>query len=276
MIAPLPNKIVTSIIKQYNTDGHSPYLVLTSDFEKYVLKTLNTIQDKSSLTKEFLCDSFLRHWGLHLPNIATLKLCDELIHSPSLNLNIRFSYSNFYFGSELQPDAIDLHLLISANGKVPFRKILNPSDLLKIALFDIWIENDDRKPSNNNLLLCPHNKGLFITPIDHAFTFASMNLNQLNPEFVSFSDNDSIIYSPLGHSIIRNLKINSKWLSQSKENFYICISKIEDNFQHICDYLPPEFHLANNEKDSLHAFLFNEKRNKEVFEQFKYILSTYK
>lgn len=60
------NKTVTSIIKQYPT-GHSPYLVLTNDFERYILKTIKNKFDKSSIVKEFLCNSLLKVWKLKVP-----------------------------------------------------------------------------------------------------------------------------------------------------------------------------------------------------------------
>lgn len=276
MINKIHHKVVISIIEQYNTDGHSPYLVLTEDLEKYVLKAYKNRLDRSSLVKEFLCASLLNCWDINLPTVAKLTLSPELLDSNIVQNTNRFSYSVSFFGSELKTNSIDLQVFISANGKVSLRKILNPSVLLDIALFDIWTENDDRKPSNNNLLLCPDNKGLLITPIDHALTFASLEINQLNPNFVNFSDNDSIAYSPLGYTVTRQMKINAEWLAKAKEKFYIRISKTEQNFQLICDNLPLEFCLADEEKEKLSYFLFNEERNNNVFNQFSYIVSNIK
>jgi len=276
MIQPIPHKNVSSIIKQYDTDGHSPYLVLTDELEQYVLKTFKNTHDRPSLVKEFLCASLLNFWNINTPPVSTLSLSPELLDSPFVVNNNRFSHSSVYFGSELMINSIDLQLFITAKGKVPIRKILNPSILLDIALFDIWIENDDRKPLNNNLLLCPNNKGLLITPIDHALTFASLQFNQLNPEFVSFSDNDSIVFSSLGLTVTRQMKINAKWLAHAKEKFYICTSLIEESFQQICDNLPIEFRLKDEEKDNLHGFLINKERNRNVFDLFSYIVSSIK
>lgn len=274
MIHPIPYKYVSSIVKQYETDGHSPYLILTEDLEKYVLKTCKNSFDKPSLIKEFLCTELLNCWGISTPASAVLSLSPELLDSPYVLNNNRFNHTKTFFGSELITDSIDLQFFISAKGKVPLRKISTPSILLDIALFDIWTENDDRKPTNNNLLLCPGNKGLLITPIDHALTFASMQINQLNPKFVSFSDNDSIAFSPLGRAITGHMKINAEWLAKAKEKFYLRTSETKESFQQICDNLPLEFRLSDEEKDKLSDFLFSEERNKLVFDQFSYIVNS--
>jgi hypothetical protein len=176
MIDPIPHKTVTSIIKQYDTDGHSPYLVLSDELEKYVLKTFKNSHDRPSIVKEFLCTSLLKCWNINTPSVATMSLSPEVLDSSYVLNNNRFSYSTSYFGSTLMENAIDLQLFISAKGKIPSRKILNPEILLEIALFDIWIENDDRKPSNNNLLLCPENNGLLITAIDQHLLLHLCNL----------------------------------------------------------------------------------------------------
>lgn len=103
-----------------------------------------------------------------------------------------------------------------------------------------------------------------------------MQFNQLNPNYVSFSDNDSVLFSPFGLAVTSQMKINAKWLAKAKEKFYLCTSATEKSFLQICDNLPIEFRLSDEEKDKLAIFLFNKERNKKVFEQFSYIVSNIK
>lgn len=274
MIKPIQTKEVISILKYYDTSGHKPYLVLTDDYEQYILKAPNIRTDKNSLTKEFLCSLLLNIWKIDTPDIASLSLKSSLAVSEDI-LKIKvLSYSSSYFGSKLKSDSIDMQYLISGMGKVSFRKIQNPITFIELGLFDIWIENDDRKPSNNNIILCPDNDKLIITAIDHAMTFASLAFDQLNPSNVSFSDNDSIIYTPIGYEIIKKLKINGNWLAKARERFYLCISESKLSFHEICNKLPLEFRLSYEEREKLNNFLFNTERNKKVFDQFSYILNT--
>ena len=126
----------------------------------------------------------------------------------------------------------------------------------------------------NNIILKPVDTLFQILPIDHALTFASMSFNSLNPEYVSFSDNDSILYSPLGLSAIGIAKKNRDWVRSAQEKFYLCTQEAKRSFQHICNHLPTDYGLSSQEAGCLESFLFNPERNKKVLEQFNYIVST--
>lgn len=269
----LPYKEVISIVKRYDTDGHSPYLVITSDYERYVLKAPNNSFDLDSLIKEFLCSWLLKTWGVNTPDIAALTLAKEFATSPDIYGDNRFSYSPVYFGSNHIQDAVDLQSMISIDGKVAARKIFNLNDIFKIALFDIWVENDDRKPTNNNILLCPSTKGYELTPIDHAATFSTLSFVELNPIYLIFSDNDSIVYSDFGRSIIKKSDINKIWMDNAREMFYLCIAKCEGNYHEIYDKIPEQLGFSDVKSKKLKTFLFNKERNKKVFDQFTYIIN---
>lgn len=47
--------------------------------------------------------------------------------------------------------------------------------MIRIAIFDLWVDNADRHSENYNLLLRMENGKLKITAIDHAFTFGGLN-----------------------------------------------------------------------------------------------------
>ena len=116
-------------------------------------------------------------------------------------------------------DAIELNNFIEAKNKASQKRVLNSDDIFKIALFDLWVENEDRRPTNNNILLCPDKRGLILNAIDHAFTFSKLNFNELTYNTLNFSDNDSILYSTLAKSIIVSTKFNSGFYLKSEEMF---------------------------------------------------------
>ena len=276
MLKPFEHKTVTLISKQYTTGGHSPYLVLTDDFERYFLKPPLNSNDKSAIVREFICNQLLNVWKIKTPTAASLCLSDSLLTSEFVQKNRQLQLNSTFYGSTFEPNSIDLQKFFGASSKVGQRKLANIADLLDIALFDIWVENDDRRPTNNNIILKPVNKLFQILPIDNALTFASRSFDSLNPEYVSFSDNDSILYSPLGLSAIGPAKKKKDWEPIAKEKFYLCIREAERSFQQICDYLPTDYGLSNQEADCLKSFLFNPERNIKVFDQFKYIVLTAK
>lgn len=272
----IPNKNVISFNKKYKT-GHSPFLVLTDDYDNYVLKTQNNQSERDAIIKEFLCSSLLKKWNIETPDVASLTVNDEELKQDPLIINDkRFTYSNVYFGSSFRKDSLDLNHLFTGSKKLTYDELHNPGIILDIALFDIWVENDDRKPSNYNLLFCPYLEKHKILAIDHAFTFASLPFLDINNKNVSFSDNDSILNTPLATNVVRKEIININCLLQAEEKFYLCVENSKNEISSIFESFPQEFLLSEKEMEKVHSFLFSNERNKLVFDQFKYIISSIK
>ncbi len=75
------------------------------------------------------------------------------------------------------------------------RKLCNREDFLMIALFDIWLANDDRNHNNFNLLLNVSNDGMYhFHPIDHVNIF---NSSHLRYGIAELTEEDSIIKSDI-------------------------------------------------------------------------------
>jgi len=140
-------------------------------------------------------------------------------------------------------------------------------------LFDIWVENDDRKPTNNNIILQSLENKFTILAIDHAYTFSSMGYPGLNPEHVSSSYNETILLSTIGQAfVVKFLSLNQEkmqgWLKDVRENFYLCIRNCESQFEEISSYVPEELGFNLELQHCIQRFLFNENRNKKVFTEF--------
>jgi len=269
-----------TINRRYNTSGHSPILVTADDFNTYVVKFIKTSFDKHSITKEFLCSHFLTVWYVNAPTPAAVKFSNNILEQNTVNLTLKEQENMSKmccFGSRFIPRAIDLSNILSFKYYGSYSKIKNPDDIFKIGLFDIWVENDDRKDSNNNLLLYPTGKCLAIYPIDHAYTFSTMPFSDLHKgNNVSFSYNDSILHSDFAKHIIKKTKINQVFYDKLKKNFYLCIHNTEENLPLILQNIPKEYSLSSQEVDDLKSFLFNKNRNQAVFEEFVYILEKIK
>lgn len=265
-------KKIGSVVHRYQTDGHSPYLVLDEDLDKIILKPKNSINDTASLQKEYLCSLLLNYWNIENPNVYLCNINDDLYNEICID-DIRFKYSDFYFGCQFIEDQFELNSFFSFKGKVALRNFLNIESIIHIALFDIWIENDDRKPTNNNLL-CKITEDRFeLFAIDHAFTFASLTFNSLSDQYLSFSDNDSILYSEVGISIVKSLNINEDWIEHLKEYFYLCVENVRQNIDDIFNNIPEYFAIIEQDKESIKRYLFSEIRLKEAFNTLLYIIN---
>lgn len=268
----ISNKHIVTIVKKFPTDGHSPYLAISNDFDQLVVKPPVSSFDFGSIKKEFLCALFLYYWDILTPQIFTCDVSEELLIN-QLNNDLRFKLTDCYFASLFYEDATELNELFEFKGKVALKNIIDSEDLIKIALFDIWIENDDRKPTNSNVLLKSDNNQFRIYAIDHAFTFASLGLDGLYPGELSFSDNDSILYSEFGRELVKYCEINANWISKFEQYFYLCIENIINNFDLIVSKMPVNYQLTDDEVNKLKLFLFDENRNKKVFATLLYIIN---
>ncbi len=276
MFENLSYKQTRTVISQYDTEGHSPLKVIADDFKTYVLKFPKNMSDKNSIVKEFLCHYLLKCWSIPTPPIIGLSIQhDLLINSPIISKRDKgLIGNNVCFGSQLIFDVIELNDFIEAKNKTSQKRILNTDDIFKIALFDLWIENEDRRPTNNNILLYPDKKGLIINAIDHAFTFSTLNFNELQYSTLNFSDNDSILYSTLAKSIIDSTKLNREFYEKSEEMFYLCIENVANFFSQIIVNIPENLEFTEEDRTFLAEFLFNKERNILVFQEFCYILNS--
>lgn len=264
----IEDKHIISVIRSIPTDGHQPYLVLGNDMKQYIIKPPNSTLDIISLQKEFLCSLFLKLWNIKTPDIYSCTLSEEL-----KLIDKRFRFTDQIFGSRSIDPQVELNQLFQFEGKIALRKIRNKEDLIRIALFDIWIENDDRRATNSNILMKMEEGSFEYYAIDHAFTFASLSFKELNNDYVSFSDNDSILYSDMGKSVVRSLEINEVWLANLKEYFYLCTTKVREQLDDIQLFLPSSFSLKEEEIERLKGFLFDSSRLDKVYTTLCYILS---
>jgi hypothetical protein len=148
MMEVLQYKQTKIIVSQYDTEGHSPLKVIADDLNPYVLKFPKNANDNVAIVKEFLCQNLLKCWSIPTPPIAGLTIPHNVLSGSSVitNREKRLIGNNVCFGSQLIPEAVELMDFIVAQNTTALKRILNPNDILKIGLFDIWIENEDRRP----------------------------------------------------------------------------------------------------------------------------------
>lgn len=265
MIKPITYRKAIAVIKEIPTEGHSPLLVIADDYQKYIVKTTRGRFPDFYVINEFLCHQFLNIWEIPTPEIIAITVDPSLLPNNLSHFNKASYFENICFGSKYIDGAFELNEFISMNSNKDFKKVLNAEILYKIALFDIWVENDDRKPSNNNMLL---NASLELVAIDHAFVFSTMNYEDLNPNYVSSSYNDTILHSPIGKSLIRKTKPNNEWLKELKDNFYLCVENCKNDYLVVVDTIPEELGLTPALSNKINDFLFDKDRNEAVFTEF--------
>ena len=190
---------------------------------------------------ELLGWAFLKEWGIPVPDACLVNIKRSDISNDASREGARFSFferpaiGSFYFQYAREVDN-SLTALGANLGDV--RKIQNRVDLLKIALFDLWMANEDRNGNNYNLLLVPEQAGkFFIHAIDQSACFNSGNVGHypLSP----LTEEDSV----LSTDVCRLLYANSTALKRDGEivlsSFRQKVALCEKAMPKILNFAPP-------------------------------------
>lgn len=246
--------------------GTLPVQVLANDFENYLCKHTNQYR-ANSLFNEYIAAEFLHLWEIDTPEHVLVKVLPD--HVTNEILGTQLSYKNFErpcLGFSYLQNAEDAtRFIMGAKGNQSFtKKFLNKDDLIRIALFDIWLANEDRNLNNNNLLINPESKGYKIIPIDHENVFNSSSAKEKLSEI---TQEDSIIFSDIFATLItkQNSKTFVNTLQTIIEEFKDHVKRCKKHNEAILAKVPQEWNILLSEKDALlHSILSPEWTNKSI------------
>lgn len=205
-----------TLIEEMRTDGHSPMKFICSDGDIYYVKYRSGKSfNKNELVflfYEILCSKLLQTLRVPTPLTALVYISEGSFSPESLKTNKRYAKPNIIaFGSKEIPNS---HLITDfevIEKEQDFHKIINPLDLIKIAIFDLWVDNNDRGKAlkmggyNYNLLFAPFLGKQQIFAFDHAFTFGGEQSIGIFSKDLPISIINKLPNSPLFSSIVRFL-----------------------------------------------------------------------
>ncbi len=175
---------VKRIEQQFHT-GEEPVLAMCSDVNTYVCKYMRSSAAAYKLVCELVGALMAKAWQLNTPDVALVMI--KPAHWDGVNL--MHSVSAPSLGSRWQDSVVDI--TPSTFERVPATKdTLN--QLMKIALYDFWIANEDRNANNANLMYDVSNGQLVSIDYGCIFNTASFDypLSQL-------TSTDTILWSDL-------------------------------------------------------------------------------
>lgn len=223
------------------TTGDNPILVTCTDMSDWVCK--HGRLSSSILFSEVIGSTFAQLWDLRTPEISFVNVLHEHLPKEYLNVVQPAFFNKPCFGSLYINDSqvVDKTLLPSFRNPIFRSRVANKTDLLKIALFDIWIGNEDRHHGNSNLLLDQTiaNKYYF-NVFDHGAIF---NSNTLSYGIQLISENESIICSDLAQILFNRGKTLTKIVDNIVKDFYLCTLKCESELSNILNYIPIQWGL---------------------------------
>lgn len=224
----------------FETGGSRPVLLSCNDMNSYVCKYNTGKGSALKLMCEFIGASFLKTWELQVPDFALVSVKRE--HIPSEYQINGYYFDTSCFGSKYSRSFAEV-IDFTANISSVQRKIYpNRKELIYIALFDIWLANEDRNHNNYNLLVDTENQRNFI-PIDHETIFNTCNLNI---PICELTYEDSIISSPLFKKLFTDNELGKNSLEEVKENFFIKVQRCKLRVNEIIDQLPSDWNININ------------------------------
>lgn len=256
------------------TTGEIPLLVTCSDFTDWVCK--HGRMHSSSLFNEVIGSKFAKIWKLKTPPISLIEVSKD--HLPNNYLNKvqpaffnKPCFGSFYIENSQVVDKTLLPSIRKANFR---RKIANKKDILKIALFDIWLSNEDRHHANSNLLLDQTIiDEYYFNVFDHGAIF---NSNSLIRGLYLIDNNESIIYSELVRILFSKVNNLTEIVDNIVQEFYLYTTVCEQELSNILMDIPDEWEL-NLENLELHLRknLFADKWHKDCEIHFRTLIQAY-
>ena len=265
-------KIVNSIAcpdRIFETSGSQPALYLCDDLNYYVCKyNRHPGGEAKKLLHEFLAGHFAQIWHLAVPDFCLVNVNPLHVEAQSF-LQPSF-FKNVCFGSKYNSKLVEVDAFYDEMSTSVKRKFGFKYDFLKIALFDIWLANEDRNFNNYNLLIDIENENRFV-PIDHDAIF---NTGNLNLGIALLSENETLIYTELTKRLFCSEELrNSEFMKNIKKEYYICISECKRNVENILRTIPVDWNVNINDYLNLFdKYLFNKKWIDESFNHFQSLI----
>jgi len=156
--------------------------------------------------------------------------------------------------------------------KRDFNEFANPYDLLKIAIFDLWVDNTDRgrgSAENYNLLMQtysieePETKRIILKnrwlAFDHAFCFGGTEKLRIFNASMLPTANGKLIESEYFNGVKKYYQ--QERCEQLIENFIpLCINNLEAIIHDVYSQLPPEWQTPTSLAERMTTFLSSSER----------------
>ncbi|MBN8821924.1 MULTISPECIES: HipA family kinase [unclassified Spirosoma] len=272
MLTPISTVRAETIVKEINTEGSSPLLILANDAESYFAKTTVSSVPFVEVINEVLAAYFAQCWSLAVPPFALVHISQSLVdnyRSEKASLSSRYDACTFdeqiFFGSRLVACQVEIDDYFSG----PYHQsqmhyFNNPLDLLKIGVFDQWIGNFDRKPDNPNILLAECNDGLLaFSPIDHTAAFGYVSNHREVREELLYREPKKWL---LSHDFVRAIAkfTPPETISDLQANILAGMEVALDTMDFVFDQIPKSWGFSEKARNHLKSFLGNQERNERI------------
>lgn len=245
--------------------GDDPIKVLAEDENAYLIKHNIRGNMFASLAREWICYQIFKHFKVSIPKGELLHFNPMKFQKELKGLTGRFK-EHIVFGSKWLHSRDDLKDEMYAGKTGKKEKLINPAELAKILVMDIWLKNSDRQAGNLNMIVSKQK----LYAIDHSAAFDQ-------EPFVRLAETDRKKYfvepGEFGDLIINSHYFNYYFNRYSKEfeqaGLALCeeIEGTDEAFLNkILHTLPESWQITDDEKKAITEYLmYRKSKLKDLF-----------
>ena len=248
---------VKAIEQQYRT-GEEPVLVMCSDMNAYICKYMRSSAAAYKLTCELIGSRMAMAWQLETPDIAFVRIKS----SHWAGRFAQHSLSAPSLGSKRLEGVVDV--TPSTYGDVTSTTAML-RQLMKIALFDFWIANEDRNANNANLLYDVARSRL--VSIDYG---CILNTATFDYAMSQLTTTDTILWSDLFQHLVKSKDRTTidAIVSELKTMYATCLKRSKGQVKQIIEELPKEWNVSGKVLEEKLQQLFDEQWTAGVWDNF--------
>ena len=222
------------IEQQFHT-GEEPVMVMCSDVNIYVCKYMRSSATAYKLACELIGAKLAKAWQLTTPDIALVNI--RPAHWEGINISHSLSAPSI--GFRWLDGVVDI--TPSTYAKVPAKTEML-AQLMKIALFDFWVANEDRNANNANLMYDVAREQL--VSIDYGCIF---NTATFDYPLSQLTSTDTILWSDLFHHLAQAVDRQTvlAMADRLKADYSECLSQISITITEILNEMPKEWNIPS-------------------------------
>lgn len=254
----LPTVYSAKRIEQQFRTGEEPVLVMCSDLSTYVCKYMRSSASAYKLACELIGARMAKAWNLSTPDIALVKI----LSSHWAGVNLSHSLSAPSIGGKWLDGMVDItpstYTEVSAS-------IETLSQLMRIALFDFWVANEDRNANNANLMYDVVHRRL--VSIDYGCIF---NTATFEYPLSQLTSTDTILWSDFFLHLAKQ-QTKSEILGLAKmlhEEYAECLRQSSFQICQIVEEIPCEWNVAQSVVEAKLSQLLDAKWTDDVWKNF--------
>ncbi len=231
---------IADIVRVWDTNIN-PVQVIASDVRDYVAKHNLGKEPCTRLRNELLAHAYAGIWGLPTLDAALVKIDPAHVGQHISSTCQPAYFKHTCFATQFRKGSTEFNQFLDQVSYYESKRFHNRQDLLKIALFDIWLANDDRTGGHPNLLVTADEEGHTIRVMDHEGIFYGNNPERPLPLLTL---EDSILTHPAMRTLLgKEFNKDAALVDVLVQNLYLWSNACEQRTDEILSYLPADWRI---------------------------------